>query len=508
MKKPMRLLVCASVAALIFGAAPIGVFILPAQAQVEASVTAGIAPPLLPVYAQPPIPGPGYLWIPGYWAWSGYEYYWVPGYWALPPAADLYWTPPYWAWNDGQYVFYAGYWGPTVGFYGGVDYGFGYTGVGYQGGYWRNNAFVYNSAVNNFGGTNIANAYSRPVASLASRIAFSGGHGGTMAKPTSAQIAAREHATPPTAVQARHQEMASRDPALRFNANHGQPHIAAMQRANEFHGPHAVAATNAPAERRQAATRTPPARPKVAQHAARPQIAQHAPAAAPRVAAHATAARPQIAQHAPPARSAGRRARYCRAPAFRLSRAGEACVCRAAAFCLSRAGDARAGRAATFRLSCASDARAGAPALCLSRAGHAHGRAALAACASSPHLGGMRMGGAPHMGGMRVGGPALRRRPTRRWSAWWRRRSTHPVIVNRRAGKIGARMNDSALLHHPREVGAQSGAVLNAVSRDAAIRPRDIGRRRHRSGFRAAFRLCRRAARRRGFRRRSRGRRA
>ena len=301
MTKPVRLLACASVAALIFGAAPIGVFILPAQAQVEASVTAGIAPPLLPVYAQPPIPGPGYLWIPGYWAWSGYEYYWVPGYWALPPAADLYWTPPYWAWNDGQYVFYAGYWGPTVGFYGGVDYGFGYTGVGYQGGYWRNNAFVYNSAVNNFGGTNIANAYSRPVASLASRIAFSGGHGGTMAKPTSAQIAAREHATPPTAVQARHQEMASRDPALRFNANHGQPHIAAMQRANEFHGPHAVAATNAPAERRQAATRTPPARPKVAQHAARPQIAQHAPAAAPRVAAHATAARPQIAQHAPPA---------------------------------------------------------------------------------------------------------------------------------------------------------------------------------------------------------------
>jgi len=294
MRKPMRFLVCASAAALILSAAPIGVFIIPAQAQVGVSITAGVAPPLLPVYAQPPIPGPGYLWIPGYWAWNGYEYYWAPGYWALPPAADLYWTPPYWAWNDGQYVFYAGYWGPTVGFYGGVDYGFGYTGTGYQGGFWRNDAFVYNRAVNNFGAAKIVNAYSRPVASPASRVAFSGGHGGTMAKPTPAQITARTHATPPTAEQVRHQDLASRDPALRFNANHGQPHIAAMQRANEFHGAHAVAATNAPAERPQAATHAAAAH--VA--AARPEVAEHAAARA-HVAEHATAARQRFAYHAP-----------------------------------------------------------------------------------------------------------------------------------------------------------------------------------------------------------------
>jgi hypothetical protein len=227
-------------------AAPIGAFVAPAYGQVEVVITADVAPPVLPVYDQPPIPGPGYLWIPGYWAWSGYEYYWVPGYWATPPAVGLYWTPPYWAWTDGAYTFYPGYWAPTVGFYGGVDYGFGYTGVGYQGGYWRNNQFVYNTAVNNFGSANIVNAYSRPVSNPNSRVAFNGGNGGTIGRPTQAQIAARAHAMPPTAEQARHQNMASRDPALRFNANRGQPSVAAIQRANEFHGAHATAATNAP----------------------------------------------------------------------------------------------------------------------------------------------------------------------------------------------------------------------------------------------------------------------
>jgi hypothetical protein len=158
MQKSMRLLLCASTAALILGAAPIGAFVAPAQAQVGISISATIAPPLLPVYAQPPIPGPGYLWIPGYWAWDGQEYYWAPGYWTMPPTVGFYWTPPYWGWLNGAYVFNAGYWGPTVGFYGGINYGFGYFGSGYQGGFWRGNTFVYNATVNNFGNVHIANS--------------------------------------------------------------------------------------------------------------------------------------------------------------------------------------------------------------------------------------------------------------------------------------------------------------------------------------------------------------
>jgi hypothetical protein len=214
----------------------------------------------------------------------------------------LYWTPPYWAWTDGAYTFYPGYWATTVGFYGGIDYGFGYTGVGYQGGYWRNNQFAYNTAVNNFGGVNIAQAYSRPVPNPNNRVAFNGGNGGTIGRPTQAQIAARAHAMPPTAAQAQHQEMASKGPALRFNANRGQPSVAAIQKVNEFHGAHATAATNTPGERPQAAAPAPPVRPQAAAPTARPEVAQHAQAARPDVGRQTAAARPRIVEHAPVAR--------------------------------------------------------------------------------------------------------------------------------------------------------------------------------------------------------------
>jgi hypothetical protein len=56
-----------------------------ARAGLFISIT--VAPPALPVYVQPPIPGPGYMWTPGYWAWDddGGDYYWVPGAWVAAP---------------------------------------------------------------------------------------------------------------------------------------------------------------------------------------------------------------------------------------------------------------------------------------------------------------------------------------------------------------------------------------------------------------------------------------
>ncbi len=101
--------------------------VLPTHAQDSVAISVDFAPPPLPVYDQAPIPGQGYIWEPGYWAWSlEVGWYWVPGTWVLPPAVGLLWTPGYWAYNDGAYVFYNGYWAPEVGFYGGIDYGFGY----------------------------------------------------------------------------------------------------------------------------------------------------------------------------------------------------------------------------------------------------------------------------------------------------------------------------------------------------------------------------------------------
>src|ERR1700704_5745166 len=97
---------------------------IPAAAMAQI-ISITIAPPELPVYEQPPIPAPGYIWTPGYWAYGPDGYFWVPGTWVEPPAVGLLWTPGYWAWRDGVYAWNAGYWGPHIGFYGGVSYGFG-----------------------------------------------------------------------------------------------------------------------------------------------------------------------------------------------------------------------------------------------------------------------------------------------------------------------------------------------------------------------------------------------
>ena len=48
----------------------------------------------------------------------------------MAPEVGFLWTPGYWGWGGDGFVFYEGYWGPQVGFYGGINYGFGYFGDG------------------------------------------------------------------------------------------------------------------------------------------------------------------------------------------------------------------------------------------------------------------------------------------------------------------------------------------------------------------------------------------
>lgn len=206
-------------------------------------------PPELPVYAQPPIPAPGYIWTPGYWAGGPNGYFWVPGTWVLPPAVGLLWTPGYWSWRNGIYVWDAGYWGPHVGFYGGIDYGFGYGGNGYEGGHWENGVFAYNRTVNNFGGVRITNVYEKNVIvnSTTIRVSFNGGSGGTTASPTPEQeAAAREKHVAAIPAQFEHERMASSNKSLLASENHGLPPIAATSKPSEFSGHGVVAAREFP----------------------------------------------------------------------------------------------------------------------------------------------------------------------------------------------------------------------------------------------------------------------
>ncbi len=229
---------------------PITLALLPlaAPAAVVVGVLVNLAPPVLPVYVQPAIPAPGYIWTPGYWAWAPTGYYWVPGTWVMPPAVGLLWTPGYWGWGDGAYLWHAGYWGPHIGFYGGVNYGYGYGGVGYEGGYWHGNRFLYNTTVNNVRTINVTNVYTRTVVNntTVTRVSYNGGTGGVVARPSAAELsAAHEQHVAFTAEQRAHESMARNDESLRAAVNGGRPPIAATARPAAFSGHDVVAARGA-----------------------------------------------------------------------------------------------------------------------------------------------------------------------------------------------------------------------------------------------------------------------
>jgi WXXGXW repeat (2 copies) len=252
----------------------------PSFGQVGISIT--IAPPMLPVYEQPVIPGPGYIWTPGYWAWSPEEagYYWVPGTWVQPPQVGCLWTPGYWSWAGNSFIWNAGYWGPAVGFYGGVNYGYGYTGDGYMGGYWRNRAFFYNRSVNNITNVNIINVYQRPIPNTLSihNVSYNGGMGGLNARPTAAQLAAsRERHITATLAQLEQGRAASSNRQLFASVNHGKPPIAATSRPGEFSGRGVMAAREAAPYHAaaQAAVNRPASRTEAAAAARRPEVAEH-----------------------------------------------------------------------------------------------------------------------------------------------------------------------------------------------------------------------------------------
>jgi WXXGXW repeat (2 copies) len=215
------------------------VLLVPAasHAQIAVGVSVRVGPPVLPVYEQPPCPVEGYIWTPGYWAYGDVGYYWVPGVWVAPPRPGLLWTPGYWGWGEGVYRWHGGYWGPHVGFYGGVNYGFGYGGVGFYGGEWRGGRYHYNTAVTNVNTTIVHNTYVNKTVivnnTTVNRTSFNGGPGGIAARPSVEE--ARYNHEPhmqATSMQVSHQHLASTNRANFASENHGRPATAAMSRVN------------------------------------------------------------------------------------------------------------------------------------------------------------------------------------------------------------------------------------------------------------------------------------
>ena len=318
-----------ALAALLFA----GLLLASSSAQIGISVA--IAPPEIPVYEQPLCPTEGYLWTPPYWAYADSGYYLVPGVWVAPPRVGVLWTPGYWGYNGGQYVFNEGYWGPTVGFYGGINYGFGYPGQGYYGGEWAGDSFRYNTAVTRVDTSVIHNTYvnNQVVNNTAGSHASFNGPGGAQAKPTAQeQAAAKAEHVPPTPAQRSRVEAAKNNPALRAANNHGKPAPEAIKALDRNNGQQPAAATaaggsagskkekgGAAQEANGSHTAAKAARSK---EAAAPQAREARPAkhngqannagAAPHAAQHA-----QVESHRPPAATArqGGPAARGRAPA-------------------------------------------------------------------------------------------------------------------------------------------------------------------------------------------------
>jgi hypothetical protein len=275
---------------------------IPVASSAQIILSIGFAPPPLPVYEQPVCPDAGYMWTPGYWAYAQEGYFWVPGTWEMAPEPGLLWTPGYWGWGEGAFVFNEGYWGAQVGFYGGINYGFGYAGVGYQGGYWNNGAFFYNRSVNNVG--SVTNVYSKTIVNnvAVTEVSYNGGAGGLSARPTAEeQTATSERHVARTSAQVQHVQTASTNHELYESVNQGKPAIAATAKPGEFSGAGVVAAKAAAPSYKPATARTAaPGKeaPATAKEAAPATAKEAAPATAkeaasrPATAAHASELKP------------------------------------------------------------------------------------------------------------------------------------------------------------------------------------------------------------------------
>jgi hypothetical protein len=147
-------------------------------------------------------------------------------------------------------VFHEGFWAGEVGFYGGINYGFGYFGAGFVGGRWEGGRFLYNTAVLNVNTTIIHNTYiDRTVIvnnTTINRVSYNGGEGGVRARPTPQEerVAQLRHISP-VAAQLQHIQAARANPVMRASQNQGKPPIAATPRPGLFRGQGVVSAREA-----------------------------------------------------------------------------------------------------------------------------------------------------------------------------------------------------------------------------------------------------------------------
>jgi WXXGXW repeat (2 copies) len=94
-------------------------FLLPAAVGAGmflASCGAGVAyyapgpPPPVRVETFGVAPGPGFVWINGYWGYRGSAHVWIPGRWERPPRQGRVWVEGAWERHGNRWAYRRGYW--------------------------------------------------------------------------------------------------------------------------------------------------------------------------------------------------------------------------------------------------------------------------------------------------------------------------------------------------------------------------------------------------------------
>lgn len=75
-------------------------------------VSYAVAPPPAPYVAGPVgyAPGPGYVWVSGFWNLNGGRWNWVNGRWAVPPRPHAVWVADRWERHGNNWRYRRGHW--------------------------------------------------------------------------------------------------------------------------------------------------------------------------------------------------------------------------------------------------------------------------------------------------------------------------------------------------------------------------------------------------------------
>jgi len=88
--------------------ATLAIMAAPAFARIDFDIDIGVAPPPAQVEVVPAVP-PGYVWVPGYWAWEDGRHVWVPGR-RIEERPGYNWVGEHWEKRGDKWHFERGYW--------------------------------------------------------------------------------------------------------------------------------------------------------------------------------------------------------------------------------------------------------------------------------------------------------------------------------------------------------------------------------------------------------------